>query len=107
MNEDLKLEIDQGIGLITLNRPEALNTFNAAIREGLGEAYRRCDEDDAVRVIILTGAGKAFCAGADLSAGWDAVDDGGKMDFSSCPLSMQAWDLRKPVIAGVAGFNVC
>ncbi len=39
MNEDLKLEINRGIGLITLNRPEALNTFNAAIREGLGEAY--------------------------------------------------------------------
>lgn len=103
MNEDLKLEIDQGIGLITLNRPEALNTFNAAIRLGLGEAYRRCDEDDAVRVIVVTGAGKAFCAGADLSAGWDAVDGDGKMDFSSCPLSMQAWDLRKPVIAAVNG----
>lgn len=103
VNEDLKLEIDQGIGLITLNRPEALNTFNAAIREGLGEAYRRCDEEDAVRVIVLTGAGKAFCAGADLSAGWDAVDDGGTMDFSSCPLSVQAWDLRKPVIAAVNG----
>ena len=103
MNEDLKLDIHEGIGLITLNRPEALNTFNAAIKEGLGEAYRRCDEDDAVRVIVLTGAGKAFCAGADLSGDGDTFGAGDKMDFSSCPLSTQAWDLRKPVIAAVNG----
>jgi enoyl-CoA hydratase/carnithine racemase len=103
MNEDLKLDIRDGIGLITLNRAEALNTFNAAIREGLSEAYRQCDEDDAVRVIVLTGAGKAFCAGADLSGGGDTFGAEGKMDFSSCPLSIQAWDLRKPVIAAVNG----
>jgi enoyl-CoA hydratase/carnithine racemase len=103
VNEDLKLDISEGIGLITLNRPEALNTFNAAIKEGLGEAYRRCDEDDAVRVVVLTGAGKAFCAGADLSGDGDTFGAGDKMDFSSCPLSTQAWDLRKPVIAAVNG----
>ena len=103
MNDDLTLDIQDSIGLITLNRPEALNTFNAAIREGLGEAYRRCDEDDAVRVIVLTGAGKAFCAGADLSGDGDTFGAEGKIDFSSCPLSVQAWDLRKPVIAAVNG----
>ena len=52
MNKDLTLEVNDGIGLITFNRAEALNTFNAAIQEGLGEAYRLCDEDDAVRVIV-------------------------------------------------------
>lgn len=103
MNEDLKLDIAEGIGLITLNRPEALNTFNAAIQDGLGEAYRCCDEDDAVRVVVLTGAGKAFCAGADLSGGGDMFGNGGNMDFSSCPLGVQAWDLRKPVVAAVNG----
>ena len=103
MNKDLTLEVNDGIGLITFNRAEALNTFNAAIQEGLGEAYRLCDEDDAVRVIVLTGAGKAFCAGADLSAGGDTFGAEGEMDFSSCPLSVQAWDLRKPVIAAVNG----
>ena len=103
MSKDLKLEIDDGIGLITLNRPDALNTFNAAILEGLGEAYQRCDENDAVRVIVVTGAGKAFCAGADLSGDGDTFGAEGEMDFSSCPLSTQAWDLRKPVIAAVNG----
>jgi enoyl-CoA hydratase/carnithine racemase len=104
VNDDLKLEIrEDGIGLITLNRPDALNTFSAAMQEGLGEAYRRCDEDDAVRVIVVTGAGKAFCAGADLSGDGDTFGAGGDMDFSSCPLSVQAWDLRKPVLAAVNG----
>jgi enoyl-CoA hydratase/carnithine racemase len=103
VNADLKLEISEGIGLITLNRPDEMNTFNTGILEGLGEAYRRCDEDDGVRVVVLTGAGKAFCAGADLSGGGDTFGAGGKMDFSSCPLSTQAWDLRKPVIAAVNG----
>lgn len=103
VNEDLKLHVNDGIGLITLNRPEALNTFNAAIREGLGQAYRRCDEDDAVRVVVVTGAGKAFCAGADLSGGGDSFSADDEVGFSSCPLSVQAWDLRKPVIAAVNG----
>lgn len=103
MNDDLKLDINDGIGVITLNRPDELNTFNGAIQDGLGEAYRRCDEDDAVRVIVVTGAGKAFCAGADLSSGAGVGGGHGDMDFSSCPLSIQAWDLRKPVIAAVNG----
>jgi enoyl-CoA hydratase/carnithine racemase len=103
VNDDLKLEINDGIGLITLNRPEALNTFNEAIRNGLGEAYQRCDEDDSVRVIVVTGTGKAFCAGADLSSGGDTFSADSEMDFSSCPLSVQAWNLRKPVIAAVNG----
>lgn len=103
MNDDLRLDIDDGIGLITLNRPDELNTFNAAIRDGLGEAYRHCDENDAVRVIVVTGAGKAFCAGADLSRGLGVGGDNDTMDFSSCPLGVQAWDLRKPVIAAVNG----
>ena len=57
MTDELKLDINDGIALITLNRPEAMNTFNTAIREGLGEIYRQCDEDDTVRVLVLTGAG--------------------------------------------------
>ena len=52
VDKDLILEVNDGIGLITFNRSEALNTFNAAIQDGLGEAYRLCDEDDAVRVIV-------------------------------------------------------
>ena len=67
MNDELKLDINDGVGLLTLNRPDELNTLNNPLLEGIGEAYRRCNEDDAVRVVVITGAGRAFCTGAVLS----------------------------------------
>jgi enoyl-CoA hydratase/carnithine racemase len=107
MAEEVLLEVEDGIGLITLNRPEAKNTLSAGMMDGLGAAYQRCDSDDAIRVVVITGAGDAFCAGADMSGGGDTFDGEGKaMDFSSCPLSFQAWDIRKPVIAACNGHAV-
>lgn len=106
MNEEIQLDVQQGIALITFNRPDALNTFTSGMMEGLGETYRRCDEDDQVKVVVVTGAGKAFCAGADMSGGGDTFDAKGELDFSSCPLSFQAWDVRKPVIAALNGHAI-
>ncbi len=106
MNQDILLDVQDGIGTITFNRPDAMNTFTNGMMEGLGDAYRRCDEDDAVRVVVVTGAGKAFCAGADMSGGGETFDTLEDMDFSSCPLSFQAWDVRKPVIAACNGHAV-
>ena len=65
--ETLQLRHDDGILWLTLNRPQALNAFTVQMAGELIEAYHRASEDDAVRVIIVTGAGKAFCAGMDLS----------------------------------------
>lgn len=106
MTTDVMLEVSDGVALITLNRPEAMNTFNSGMLEGLGEAYRRCDEDDEVRAVVVTGSGRAFCAGADLSSGGDSFDALEEPDFSSCPLSHQAWDVRKPVIAACNGHAI-
>lgn len=106
MSDDILLEVSDGVALITFNRPDAMNTFSSGMMEGLGDAYRRCDEDDAVRAVVITGSGKAFCAGAELQAGGDTFNTGGDMDFSSCPLSFQAWDVRKPVIAACNGHAV-
>ena len=106
MNKEIQLSVEQGVALITFNRPEALNTFTSGMMEGLGEAYRRCDEDEEVKVVVVTGAGKAFCAGADMSGGGDTFDAKGELDFSSCPLSFQAWDVRKPVIAALNGHAI-
>lgn len=107
MNDELKLDIDDGIAVITINRPEAYNTLTNAIIEGLGLAYRRCDGDDDVRVIVVTGAGKAFCAGADMSGGGSTFDSAAqKVEVNSCPLSMQAWEVRKPVIAACNGHAI-
>lgn len=107
MSPELLFDITDGIALITLNRPEAYNTLSAAIIDGLGEAYRRCDEDDAVRVVVVTGAGKVFCTGADMSGGGDTFDGAAHaITIDSCPLSTQAWDVRKPVIAACNGHAV-
>jgi enoyl-CoA hydratase/carnithine racemase len=107
MTDEILFEMQDNIGLITFNRPEAMNTLSGPMMEGLGDIYRRCDEDDAVRVVVLTGAGDAFCAGADMSAGGETfAADGKELDFSSCPLSFQAWDVRKPVIAACNGHAI-
>jgi enoyl-CoA hydratase/carnithine racemase len=107
MSQELLFEISEGVALITLNRPEAHNSMSAAIIEGIGEAYRRCDQDNAIRVVVVTGAGKAFCTGADMTAGADTFDSSAQtVEIDSCPLSMQAWDVRKPVIAACNGHAV-
>jgi enoyl-CoA hydratase/carnithine racemase len=107
MNEELKLDAADGIAVITLNRPDAYNTMTNTIIEGLGEAYRQCDEDDSIRVVVVTGAGKAFCAGADMSGGGSTFDSAAQsVEVNSCPLSMQAWEVRKPVIAACNGHAV-
>ena len=72
--ETLTLHVDEGIATLTLNRPEALNAFNTRMRDELIAAFDATDADDAVRVVIVTGAGRAFCAGADLSAGGKTFD---------------------------------
>jgi enoyl-CoA hydratase/carnithine racemase len=106
MSKELLLEVSAGIAVITLNRPQAMNTFTQSMMEGLGEAYRRCDQDDNIRAVVVTGSGKAFCAGAELRGDGDTFNTGGVMDFSSCPLSFQAWDVRKPVIAACNGHAI-
>ena len=103
--EDLDFALEDGVATLTLQRPEQMNAFTGAMGRSLGEAYRRCDEDDAVRVVVLTGAGRAFCAGADLSpdAGSFERQDG---EFSAAAVHPPAFALRKPVIAAVNGHAI-
>jgi len=64
--EELQVAVDGPVATITLDRPDALNALTVRLREGLLRAIRRADRDPAVRAIVLTGAGRAFCAGQDL-----------------------------------------
>src|SRR5580698_10536003 len=72
--ETIKYEITDQILTIPLNRPDKLNAFNAAMQREMIEAFDAADKDDNIRAIIVTGAGRGFCAGADLSSGADTFD---------------------------------
>jgi enoyl-CoA hydratase/carnithine racemase len=102
--------VEDGVATITLNRPERLNAFTFPLGAELESAYARCDEDDGVRVVVLTGAGKAFCAGADMGGGGETFDDveGGRRaaDPGRGVRRLGAWQVRKPVIAAINGHAV-
>src|SRR4030081_1499033 len=72
--ETIKYEVAEQILTITLNRPDKLNAFNGAMQKELIGAFDQADKDDNIRAIIVTGAGRAFCAGADLSSGAETFD---------------------------------
>ena len=61
--QDIRFTIEEGVATITLQRPEQMNAFTGRMGRELGRAYRECDADDAIRAVVLTGAGGAFCAG--------------------------------------------
>ncbi len=101
------VQISRGVATLTLNRPDRLNAYTAEMGRLLGEAYRACDSDDAVRAVVLTGAGSAFCVGADFSGGDDAfASRRGDDEFSASPIRPAAFEIRKPVVAAVNGHAI-
>jgi enoyl-CoA hydratase/carnithine racemase len=118
--ETLRYEVDERVCTLTLNRPEKLNAVTATSIEELIAAFDEADRDDNVRVVIVTGAGRAFCAGADLSGGGGTFEHGGptaqdpQTPFSreGSPtdhrdgggrVTLRLFDLKKPVIAAING----
>lgn len=114
-NEHLLVEKDGHVVTVTMNRPEAKNAWSAEMIDGFIEAWDLIDDDDEVRVAILTGAGDSFCAGADLKAmskarSEDSGDDGfadkvGKA-FVAFDAMLRNRRLAKPLIAAVEGYAV-
>lgn len=102
MPTHVRVEVTDHVALLTLDGPERLNAFSSGTGAELSEAYRRCDADDDVRVIVLTGAGRAFCSGADLGEEAGSFDEPGT-DFSASPVRPAAFELSTPVIAAVNG----
>src|SRR4051812_49460086 len=75
--EQTRYDVADHVATITLNRPEQLNAFTGTMMNEMIDAFDRIDADDDVRVVIVTGAGRGFCAGADLSSGGGKVSRGG------------------------------
>ena len=71
---EITYEVEGPAAIITLNRPERLNAFTGTMQNEMIQAFDMADEDDAVRAVIVTGAGRGFCAGADLGAGGDTFN---------------------------------
>ncbi|MFZ5586434.1 MAG: crotonase/enoyl-CoA hydratase family protein [Thermodesulfobacteriota bacterium] len=110
--QHIKYEIADRVALVTLNRPDQLNAFTPVMREELKEAFGQADRDDAVRAVVVTGAGRAFCAGADLSGGGGTFDrrqaDGGQVRLGEHrdgggQVALAIHACRKPVIAAING----
>ena len=104
--EEINVKVDDGVAVVTLDRPERLNAWTARMGHELSRAFRALDGDPAVRVIVLTGAGRAFCAGADLGAGSATFDSDRPADSEAREPLVLPWQLRKPVIAAINGHAI-
>jgi len=105
----VNLHVHDGIALIQLNRPEKMNAIGALTRQQLSDAIKQAERDDAVRVVVLTGSGRAFCSGADVTemaqgAGMRTPEDvGNVLRNEYMPMLTRLRTMPKPVIAAMNG----
>ena len=104
--EAIDVSLDDGVATITLNRPEQMNAWTGRMAAELTAAMTWVDQTDEVRSVVLTGAGRAFCAGADLSGGADTFRENRNQDPMEVAKDVFPWDVRKPVIAAINGAAV-
>ena len=102
--ETAKYEQDDSVAVITINRPDAMNSFDDALRRDLLAACEKAAGDSAIRAVVLTGEGRSFSAGADLKSGLDpnrSIEDMLQQEYR--PVLESIWNMEKPVIAAVGG----
>ncbi len=117
--ETIKLDVEDGVAILTLNRPDKLNAFNTQMMKEMIACFDHTDANDDIKAVIITGSGRAFCAGADLSAGAATFDydsqggealaarkqDGVQRDGGGL-LTLRIYDSLKPVIGAINGAAV-
>ncbi len=108
--QEIRYDVAEGVLTITLNRPDRLNAFTGTMARELIEAFDRADADDAVRAVIVTGAGRGFCAGADLGEGGSTFDwrdqeagEGPVPRDGGGQVTLRIFESVKPVIAAING----
>ena len=106
--ETILFEIGSGAARLTLNRPDRLNSFTVQMHGEVAEALSQVEQDDSVRALLITGAGRGFCAGQDLAdravaPGGDGVDLGESLENRYNPLIRRLVNLPKPVVCAVNG----
>jgi enoyl-CoA hydratase/carnithine racemase len=107
--EQIIEELEDGVLTVTLNRPDRLNAWTETMARELMQAFDRADADDEVRAVIVTGSGRAFCAGADLERGGETFDWRARENAPEVPrdnggqLTLRVFECTKPVIAAVNG----
>ncbi|MEZ5922064.1 MAG: 2-(1,2-epoxy-1,2-dihydrophenyl)acetyl-CoA isomerase PaaG [Parvularculaceae bacterium] len=105
--ETILFSIENGAARLTLNRPDKLNSFNLKMHAEIAEALTRIEQDRSIRVLFITGAGRGFCAGQDLSdravAPGEAVDLGESVELRYNPLIRRITSLSMPVVCAVNG----
>jgi enoyl-CoA hydratase/carnithine racemase len=105
--QHIAYDVSAGVATITLDRPDALNAFTPTMQHELIAAFDRIDADDDVRAVVVTGRGRGFCAGADLSAGGEtfAHDESGDDDHrdGGGQVVLRIFECLKPVIAAING----
>ncbi len=102
--ETVRYATDESVAIITIHRPEAMNSFNRTLRADLLAACQRAANDASVRAVVLTGEGRSFSAGADLKDGLnpnDSIEDMLQTEYR--PVLECIWEMEKPVIAAVGG----
>lgn len=120
--ETIRYQVADGIATIGMHRPEKMNAFTTGMKEEMIAALDEADADDSVRAVIVTGDGKAFCAGADISGGTEGFVDGsrsgiynddGSLNYSSSDardgggqLTLRIFEMKKPVIGAINGVAV-
>jgi 2-(1,2-epoxy-1,2-dihydrophenyl)acetyl-CoA isomerase len=109
VEQHVKVEVEAGVGWIRLNRPEKMNAIGTLTRGQLADAIKQAERDDAIRVVVLTGSGRAFCSGADVTEmlGDGAMrtpeDVGNVLRNEYMPMLMRLRTMPKPVIAAMNG----
>lgn len=103
MFETITYEIKEGVAWLTLNRPDKLNAFIAQMNREIKKAIQSASKDESVRCVVITGEGRAFCSGQDLSEVTEDMDHGQVLREHYGPMIMQIRQCEKPIIAAING----